>query len=431
MSTVTESVDVEVPVHTAYNQWTQFEEFPNFMEGVEQVTQLDDRHNHWITSVSGARREFDTEIVDQLPDERVAWRTVSGDVKQKGVVTFQQLDEGHTRIRLGVPHRQPHLDPGHVLVQAWRSALALRVRGPDQGPALQRGPAARRQGTLLHDEAAARKGAGTLTGTGGEARTATVHGALSPVYGAPCWVSLSTFDKEAAQDFYAGVMGWTFGPGGLGEEFSVAYADGVPVAGMGAIARSMGVAVQWTPFFSVSDATTAASRVKERSATVAVGPIRMGGGRTALAADLAGATFGFWEGEVVSSWHAGRRSPPARLELRTRDAFAAAIFYGEVFEWASPESPCQVDYQHDAVVVRVEGRAVATLRGGAVEAAPDPDIRPHWHVSFHVDDVDEAAAASVRAGGAIAAEPDDSPFGRTAGLIDPEGGLFTVISRGG
>ncbi|MDX6350526.1 MAG: hypothetical protein QOF84_5316 [Streptomyces sp.] len=102
MSTVTESVDVEVPVHTAYNQWTQFEEFPNFMEGVEQVTQLDDRHNHWVTSVAGARREFDTEIIDQLPDERVAWRTVTGDVKQKGVVTFQRLDDTHTRVNLAM-----------------------------------------------------------------------------------------------------------------------------------------------------------------------------------------------------------------------------------------------------------------------------------------------------------------------------------------
>jgi uncharacterized membrane protein len=102
MSTVTESVDVEVPVHTAYNQWTQFEEFPNFMEGVERVTQVDDRHNHWVTSVAGAKREFDTEIVDQLPDERVAWRTVSGEVKQKGVVTFQSLDATHTRVRLAM-----------------------------------------------------------------------------------------------------------------------------------------------------------------------------------------------------------------------------------------------------------------------------------------------------------------------------------------
>ncbi|WJV44562.1 SRPBCC family protein [Streptomyces flavofungini] len=100
MSTVTETVDVEVPARTAYNQWTQFEEFPNFMEGVEKVVQLDDRRNHWTTKVAGARREFDTEIVDQLPDERIAWRTTSGDIKQMGMVRFQSLDAGRTRVEL-------------------------------------------------------------------------------------------------------------------------------------------------------------------------------------------------------------------------------------------------------------------------------------------------------------------------------------------
>ncbi|MDX2851929.1 SRPBCC family protein [Actinacidiphila glaucinigra] len=102
MGTISESVDVGVPLHTAYNQWTQFEEFPNFMEGVEQVTQVDDRHNHWVTNIAGARREFDTEIVDQLPDERVAWRTVTGDVRQRGVVTFLELDASHTRVNLAM-----------------------------------------------------------------------------------------------------------------------------------------------------------------------------------------------------------------------------------------------------------------------------------------------------------------------------------------
>ncbi|GGO46294.1 SRPBCC family protein [Streptomyces lasiicapitis] len=100
MSTVTETVDVEVPARTAYNQWTQFEEFPRFMEGVEEVVQLDDRRNHWITKVAGARREFDTEIVDQLPDERIAWRTTSGDIKQMGMVRFQSLDASRTRVEL-------------------------------------------------------------------------------------------------------------------------------------------------------------------------------------------------------------------------------------------------------------------------------------------------------------------------------------------
>lgn len=246
-----------------------------------------------------------------------------------------------------------------------------------------------------------------------------------PVYGAPCWVSLATGDLERAQRFYGEVLGWSFRPGSIGEEFSVAFRDGVPVAGLGAIARTMGVPVQWTPFFSVPSADTAAARVRERSATVAVGPIRMGEGRTALAADLAGATFGIWEGEVLSSWDAGERDLPARLELRTRDAFAAAIFYAEVFDWASETGRCEVDYQYEAVLVRVDGRTVATIRG-AIESAPDPHIRPRWEVSFSVPDVDEAAETAVRAGGAVATSPKDDPFGRAAGLIDPEGGLFTV-----
>ena len=100
MSTVKESVEVEVPVSTAYNQWTQFEEFPNFMEGVEEVRQLDESHNHWTTKIGGVKREFDTEIVDQFPDERITWRTTSGDTKQRGTVSFQRLDDLHTRVEL-------------------------------------------------------------------------------------------------------------------------------------------------------------------------------------------------------------------------------------------------------------------------------------------------------------------------------------------
>jgi uncharacterized membrane protein len=100
MSTVKEAVDVDVPVHTAYNQWTQFEQFPHFMEGVENVTQLDDRHNHWTTKIGGVRREFDTEIVDQLPDERITWRSVDGDTRQRGSVRFEPLDTTRTRVEL-------------------------------------------------------------------------------------------------------------------------------------------------------------------------------------------------------------------------------------------------------------------------------------------------------------------------------------------
>ena len=99
MSSVEESVEVEVPVRTAYNQWTQFEEFPRFMEGVESIRQLDDTHLHWTAEIAGARREWDAEITEQRPDERVAWRSTSG-TTNAGVVTFHRLDEGRTKVML-------------------------------------------------------------------------------------------------------------------------------------------------------------------------------------------------------------------------------------------------------------------------------------------------------------------------------------------
>src|SRR4051794_3352443 len=73
VSQIQQSVDVDVPVSVAYNQWTQFESFPNFMSGVESITQIDDTHNRWVTNIAGVTREFDTEVTEQHPDERVAW----------------------------------------------------------------------------------------------------------------------------------------------------------------------------------------------------------------------------------------------------------------------------------------------------------------------------------------------------------------------
>lgn len=93
------SVTVERPVRTVYNQWTQFESFPQFMDGVEQISQLDDRRLHWKTKVAGVEREFDAEITEQTPDQRIAWKSVSG-TTQSGVVTFHRLDEGQTKVML-------------------------------------------------------------------------------------------------------------------------------------------------------------------------------------------------------------------------------------------------------------------------------------------------------------------------------------------
>ncbi len=99
MSTVEKSIEVELPVSTVYNQWTQFEEFPQFMEGVESVTQLDDTRLHWVAEIAGVRREWDAEIYDQQPDQLIAWRSIDG-TGNGGIVTFQPIGTSSTRVTL-------------------------------------------------------------------------------------------------------------------------------------------------------------------------------------------------------------------------------------------------------------------------------------------------------------------------------------------
>jgi uncharacterized membrane protein len=100
MSTIEKSITVEVPVRTAYDQWTQFESFPQFMEGVEEVRQVDDKHLHWKAEIAGVTREWDAEIVDQTPDQRVTWRSLSGTAND-GTVSFTEADgPGATQVTL-------------------------------------------------------------------------------------------------------------------------------------------------------------------------------------------------------------------------------------------------------------------------------------------------------------------------------------------
>lgn len=99
MARIERSIEVDVPVRTAYNQWTQFEEFPRFMEGVKEVAQVDDSHLHWRTEIAGKDKEWDAEITEQVPDQVIAWRSVSG-TENRGTVSFQPLGPNRTRINL-------------------------------------------------------------------------------------------------------------------------------------------------------------------------------------------------------------------------------------------------------------------------------------------------------------------------------------------
>jgi uncharacterized membrane protein len=103
VSTLERSVTVNVPIRVAYNQWTQFEEFPRFMEGVREVRQLDDRRLRWRADVGGTEKTWEAEITEQVPDARIAWRSTSG-VHNAGVVTFHRLDPNTTRIMLQIEY---------------------------------------------------------------------------------------------------------------------------------------------------------------------------------------------------------------------------------------------------------------------------------------------------------------------------------------
>lgn len=98
MPQVIETIDVNVPVSTAYNQWTQFETFPKFLSVVEEITQVTDTLTHWTVKIAGQVREFDAEITEQHPDERVAWNSIGGEENHAGVVTFHKLSDNETRV---------------------------------------------------------------------------------------------------------------------------------------------------------------------------------------------------------------------------------------------------------------------------------------------------------------------------------------------
>jgi uncharacterized membrane protein len=111
MESVEKSIEVEVPVQEAYNHWTHFERFPEFMEGVEQVSKLDERHLHWVAEIDGKKKEWDAEIYEQIPERRIAWRSVAG-MRNTGVVEFLRKDAQHTRVTLKVDY-EPEVSSEH------------------------------------------------------------------------------------------------------------------------------------------------------------------------------------------------------------------------------------------------------------------------------------------------------------------------------
>jgi len=104
MERIEKTFDINCPVRTVYNQWTQFEDFPRFMDGVKEVRQLDDTHLHWRATIAGKDKEWDAEIVEQVPDQRIAWRSTSG-APNAGTVRFEPLNKDRTRVQLTMEYQ--------------------------------------------------------------------------------------------------------------------------------------------------------------------------------------------------------------------------------------------------------------------------------------------------------------------------------------
>jgi uncharacterized membrane protein len=138
LSEVEASCEVDVPVRTAYDQWTQFEDFPRFMSSVQQVHQVDDTHLHWNAKVAGKPKQWDAEITEQIPDQRIAWRSTSGPLNM-GVVTFDKVREDCTRVTLRMVYGPQSMDEkigdalGAVKMEAQRNLANFKKMIETQG----------------------------------------------------------------------------------------------------------------------------------------------------------------------------------------------------------------------------------------------------------------------------------------------------------
>lgn len=247
--------------------------------------------------------------------------------------------------------------------------------------------------------------------------------ASGTVRGAPCWLSLASGEALAAKEFYARVLGWCHVPllGPQGRARFLALRAGAPVATLSQATCDLGGPGGWIPYFGVDDVDTTVGRLRERGATVAVGPLTTETGRLAVAAGPQQAVFGLRRQPPDHRWKVGT-GPVARLELHTRDIFAAAYFYGDVLDWAGKSgNSCEVEYTRGQIEVRDGLRTVASIRDAATFG---------WHPCFRVTDVDVAAVAATGWGGRVISPPEGHGprHRREAVLADREGNPFTVVA---
>ncbi len=244
--------------------------------------------------------------------------------------------------------------------------------------------------------------------------------------GTPSWVDLATSDPAGAREFYTGLFGWDaeVGPDEYGN-YTMFLLRGRVAAGMAGQPAREGVPTAWTTYIATDDTATVAKRIPELGGTLLQGPMEIPGqGVMTWSTDPAGAAFGTWE----ARGHEGAAlvNEPGAIswnELTTRDLAGAMPFYTGLFGWGwDPVDTGEGGPEYQTF--SVEGRAV----GGALQMTEEfGDTAPHWMPYFGVADTDAAAERAAGLGATVGVPPTDSPFGRFAVLVDPQGAVLTVM----
>ena len=244
--------------------------------------------------------------------------------------------------------------------------------------------------------------------------------------GQPTWVELASEDPDGSRAFYGALLGWEFEV--FGEEFghySIARKDGSDVAGVGPKPDGVPLTAVWNLFLSTSDVDATTARAVELGGVVAAGPMDVpGSGRFAMVLDVTGAMVGLWQSHGMDGF--GIVAEPGAFawgELWTGDSEAARAYYRDLFSYRIN------DMSSDGFVYatfQVDDDDVAGV--GVLDPTWGGTVPPHWAVYFGVGDTDASVRLATELGGQVMGEAMDSPYGRMATLVDPQGAPFRVVS---
>jgi predicted enzyme related to lactoylglutathione lyase len=266
--------------------------------------------------------------------------------------------------------------------------------------------------------------------------------------GVPCWVDTSQPDPEAAVDFYGALFGWEFEnvlPPDSDGEYFIARIRGKDVAAIGSIPEAAPQQAMWNTYVWVESADETASKVSDSGGSAVTEPFDvMDAGRMAVFTDLEGAPFCVWQANQNKGAQLVNEHGTVNFnDLNTRDPEGAKAFYGSVFGWQTLELPGGFemwtlpgygDYlQRDNPELRENMAEMEAPKGfedvvaSLVPLGDDqPDVPPHWNVTFAVDDADAIAEKATELGGKVLMPPFDAPWVRMTVIADPQGATFTA-----